>query len=303
MSNLYAFCIYLSVQERRKNTISCGLAACRKRQLNNPQPGDRVFARLDGDNPWSKNQCGVEASSNLIHQEPWLVFLEYWMEGRLLSSRCAATLIDEWHLVTAAHCVNKPNKFSRLVARLGEYDLSTKKDCRQGVCTDPPLHIEVEDIILNPNYKNHRHDIAILRLKKAAPYTDFIRPICLPTGPTTKDMKFSAGAWGEIPYEGVYSKVKKIVLLPNVDIEVCAKAYPNADLGQDIICAGGERGIDTCRGDSGSPLVLYRKQAELRGVTSGGNSICGIQGYPGIYTDVSHHLNWIKEVTRPIEIR
>ncbi|KAJ0181533.1 hypothetical protein K1T71_002255 [Dendrolimus kikuchii] len=32
------FSVILSVQEWRKNTISCGLAACRKRRLNNPQP-------------------------------------------------------------------------------------------------------------------------------------------------------------------------------------------------------------------------------------------------------------------------
>ncbi|KAJ0172832.1 hypothetical protein K1T71_011971 [Dendrolimus kikuchii] len=40
--------------ERKKNTISCGLAACRKGRLNNPQPGGRVFARLDGDHPWAR---------------------------------------------------------------------------------------------------------------------------------------------------------------------------------------------------------------------------------------------------------
>ncbi|KAJ0182863.1 hypothetical protein K1T71_002232 [Dendrolimus kikuchii] len=45
---------FLSVQERRKITISCVGAACRKRRQNNPQPDARAFARLDGYRPWSK---------------------------------------------------------------------------------------------------------------------------------------------------------------------------------------------------------------------------------------------------------
>ncbi|KAJ0169742.1 hypothetical protein K1T71_014348 [Dendrolimus kikuchii] len=39
--------------ERRKNTISCVVAVCRKRQ-NNPLPGGRVFTRLDDYHPWSR---------------------------------------------------------------------------------------------------------------------------------------------------------------------------------------------------------------------------------------------------------
>lgn len=243
-----------------------------------------------------KEQCGVEASSNLIHQNPWLVYLEYWKEDKLLSTRCAATLIDSRHLATAAHCVAK-RKFTRLIARLGEYDLSDKKDCRDDICADLPVAIEIEDIIVNPDYDKNHYDIAILRLKEAAPFTDFIRPICLPSRSLTKTDTFSAGAWGEIPSEGVYSNVKKIVVLPNVDLDTCRKAYKHTELPKDVICAGGEVGKDTCRGDSGSPLVLHGSRAELRGVTSGGHSICGAAGYPGIYTDVNQHLEWIKQVT------
>ena len=45
---------YLSMQERRKNTNSCGQVACRKRRQNNPQLGGRAFARLDSYHPWSR---------------------------------------------------------------------------------------------------------------------------------------------------------------------------------------------------------------------------------------------------------
>ncbi|KAJ0180366.1 hypothetical protein K1T71_003770 [Dendrolimus kikuchii] len=44
----------LCVQERRKITVSCGRAACRKRRQNNPQLVERVLARLDSYHPWSR---------------------------------------------------------------------------------------------------------------------------------------------------------------------------------------------------------------------------------------------------------
>ncbi|KAJ0173789.1 hypothetical protein K1T71_010938 [Dendrolimus kikuchii] len=43
-----------NINGRTKNTISCGRAAHRKRRQNNPQPGGRAFARLDGYHPWSE---------------------------------------------------------------------------------------------------------------------------------------------------------------------------------------------------------------------------------------------------------
>ena len=54
------------------------------------------------------------------------------------------------------------------------------------------------------------------------------------------------------------------------------------------------RSINFSKGDSGSPLVVEQQDSiwSLAGVVSGGVG-CGAKQYPGIYVDVSRHLEWI----------
>nr|XP_021182950.2 phenoloxidase-activating enzyme [Helicoverpa armigera] len=239
--------------------------------------------------------CGTEASSNLIHHNPWLTYIEYWRGETRNDIRCAASLIDSRHLLTAAHCIKTP-KFTRLVARLGEYDLTSQEDCVNGVCADPIVRLEVEDAIVHPGYDGKNHDLAVLKLAEDAPYTDFIRPVCLPSGDLPSNTVFAATGWGEIPQKGYYSTVKKIIPLPLWTREKCEATYGARKVPINTICAGGEEGIDTCRGDSGGPLVWVKSKAELWGVTSAGNSHCGTKNSPGLYTNVADHLEWVKDV-------
>lgn len=71
------------------------------------------------------------------------------------------------------------------------------------------------------------------------------------------------------------------------------------NLGQGQLCAGGEKGRDSCRGDSGGPLMTISadKSGEINwyaaGVVSFGPSPCGMENWPGVYTRVSKYVNWI----------
>lgn len=62
-------------------------------------------------------------------------------------------------------------------------------------------------------------------------------------------------------------------------------------LPESQLCAGFlQGGIDACQGDSGGPLVC---SGRLAGIISWGVG-CADPGYPGVYTNVSHFLEWIR---------
>ena len=87
------------------------------------------------------------------------------------------------------------------------------------------------------------------------------------------------------------------VRVPTITNSDCKTRYSNDSITETMICAGypGEGGKDACAGDSGGPLVCNENgNAVLAGVVSWGTG-CGEPDYPGVYSRVTHVLDWIKE--------
>lgn len=66
-----------------------------------------------------------------------------------------------------------------------------------------------------------------------------------------------------------------------------------------VICAGHTGGVDACQGDSGGPLMLPVHQDGKFpfyqiGVVSYGIG-CARPNIPGVYANVQHYADWIKE--------
>lgn len=107
-------------------------------------------------------------------------------------------------------------------------------------------------------------------------------------------MNFTVAGWGSDGSQ--FSEVKKHVRVPYVSIDQCRDRYPLNRLIDNQICAGGNRGEDSCSGDSGGPLMyeLEDNTYIAIGVVSYGYRECGTVNVPAVYTYVYEYLDWIK---------
>lgn len=91
--------------------------------------------------------------------------------------------------------------------RLGEWDLSSPSDCDDGNCSDPPLDVPIVEWIphedYDPNARAQQNDIALLRLERSVPFTEWIKPICLPVSADLNGKNFNnetlvVSGWGRV---------------------------------------------------------------------------------------------------------
>ena len=193
-----------------------------------------------------------------------------------------------------------------IAVRLGEWDLSSEEDCEDGECTKA-VDIDVEKIIVHENYdagvKAQYNDITLLRLAQEVHLTDYIQPICLPTQKekSLTGTQFFVGGWGKTETES-QSQYKLYVDVNGVDPAACNQKYSvaNIQLKDTQICAGGVIGKDSCKGDSGGSLMKKDGFSwYLYGIVSFGPKNCGQTEIPGVYTKVSHFVDWIEKNMEP----
>jgi len=276
------------------------------------------------------DSCGISSpigrivggQDAILGQFPWLVNLGYQQDGRAGTLfKCGGTLVGKRHVVTAAHCVTElPRNFKLSVIRVGEHDLDKEEDCiGEGagkVCAPPPQDIPVERVIFHESYgkpKSFQNDIAVIKLARNVTENQFVQPICLPFKDDNEnylekrigaEARFNEVAgWGATTITG--RKPANVLQFLGVDVtdsEQCKEIYKErgGELTEKQICAGGEKGKDSCVGDSGSGLMRSLPDRartvdrwDLIGVVSFGPRLCGTEGVPGVYTRVNSYLNWI----------
>ncbi|XP_050316551.1 CLIP domain-containing serine protease B8 [Bactrocera neohumeralis] len=286
-----------------------------KRRIQTVEPGESFNLR---------NECGKQVTNRIYGGEiaeldefPWLALLVYNSND----FGCSGALIDDRHILTAAHCVRgegvREKKGLKLV-RLGEFNVKTEPDCIEEPdylnCADAAVDIGHERIFVHPEYNEHSftkfNDIAIIRLKRAVSFTHFIMPICLPSQDEESPYKvgemFSVSGWGRTDlfnkyFRNIHSPIKLKLRIPYVERDNCTKILSTfgIELGSKQVCAGGEFAKDTCAGDSGAPLMYFdRKYSRwvAYGVVSYGFTRCGMAGHPAVYTDISAYLDWIHKI-------
>ncbi|CAF5178167.1 unnamed protein product [Rotaria magnacalcarata] len=241
--------------------------------------------------PTIANTCGrqvitpsyqriVGGTEAVAHSWPWIVSLQ---------SRdhfCGGTLIDNRHVVTAAHCIDSTN--FRVIAGLHQ---------RTNINGPRSQILGVQRVFVHEQYnkKTEANDIALVRLAQPAQFNDYVSAICLPGPDPQESQRVTVAGWGVLSENGNSASSLRQVTV-NVMNNQAQQAYRSTfdvrqQIGAGIPNIGGK---DSCQGDSGGPLMYdANNQWYLSGVVSFGDG-CGAARYPGIYTRTSAYLTWLR---------
>merc|ERR1712168_807588 len=206
------------------------------------------------------------------HQFPWQISLKYRdFAFGMYYHTCGATIVDEWHIVCAAHCIDG-RKASHFKVVAGAHNIKSILP----ETTTQTVHVE-------NMWKHESYDSSIIT-NETAPGT-----VCINSG------------WGSTSHSQVPQMPSKLqyVEMPIVAREECRADYSGINgVDAGMMCAGvSEGGVSACSGDSGGPLVCPDESGEyyLAGIVSWGVIPCGQPDKPGVYTNVIHFKDWILE--------
>ncbi|KAF2896513.1 hypothetical protein ILUMI_09662 [Ignelater luminosus] len=251
-----------------------------------------------------------------IFDYPWMALLNYRLEKSGTDFRCTGTVINDWYILTAAHCLITSPTLQLISVRVGEHTINTDPDCEDGFrnryCADPVQDVDVAEVIPHPEFdsKTLENDIGLIRVAHLLNTTAYsVQPICLPTTAALRNRNFGntsveVTGWG-ITDAGPKSSELLRAHVSVVSEEQCRKTYQQtaAVVTRKQICAGGINGSDFCRGDSGGPLTMVALHNDKvrtieYGVVSFGPVACE-QSFPVVYTRMDYYMDWILDNIKP----
>ncbi|XP_072307000.1 chymotrypsin-like elastase family member 1 isoform X2 [Eucyclogobius newberryi] len=210
---------------------------------------------------------------------------------------CGGSLIDSFHVMTAAHCILSSNA-QQYRTVVGEYNLDQYDGSEQ--------FQSVERIFVHPYWNGQLglgNDIAILRL--AQPVYDngyvAIANLASPGETLPHDTECFVTGWGLIDFYGSVPAILQEAPIRVVQHSVCSQPDWWGSIAlENMVCAGGDGIISGCQGDSGGPLSCFTGGTwRVHGVVSYGPAgMCNQLRKPTVFTRVSSFIDWIDAVKR-----
>lgn len=268
----------------------------------------RACGNIEDNRIWGGNRTQ-------LFEMPWMALLSY-QSSRGVKLSCGGTIINEWYVLTAAHCVSFLSRLQLTGVILGEYDITQDPDCEVSdltkICAPSVINASIDSVIAHPGYtpQTLTDDIALIRLSSPADFSlDSIKPLCLPVTRELQTqslvgLKAKVAGWG-VTEDAIQSTVLLSVDLPIVSLKDCQTAYNRTiGIGEGQLCAGGIKDKDSCSGDSGGPLMYPGRIGNTgihyvqRGIVSFGPKQCNLGRFPGVYTNVAQYMEWILDNIR-----
>lgn len=193
---------------------------------------------------------------------PWMVAI-YLNKPTGLSFNCGGSLISSKVVISAAHCINtstKNYKPNEVLLWLGRYSLIDWSEVGA-------ISSNVEEIIIHVDYKRQREsydaDIALLVMNKQVEFNQYVRPVCLWSGPPNihevEGKKGTVVGWGKDGTDRIVSNIPKRIDLPIVNSITCVQTSESLykAVSNRTFCAGTLNGDGPCHGDSGKYFDIY----------------------------------------------
>uniref|UniRef100_A0A161MAM5 Phenoloxidase-activating factor 2 n=1 Tax=Triatoma infestans TaxID=30076 RepID=A0A161MAM5_TRIIF len=244
---------------------------------------------------------------------PWMVAIlkeDILEDGSKLNIyQCGGSLIHEQVVLTAAHCVIGKG-VETLKVRVGEWDTQTTNELY------PHQDRQVAQAFTHEKFYSGalHNDVALLVLRDPIEFADNVDITCLPLqGDVVLNNECYASGWGKDVFgkEGHYQVILKRVDLPMVPRDKCEAELRKTRLGpyfrlhESFVCAGGQTGKDTCKGDGGGPLVCpipgRDYQYQQVGIVAWGIG-CGNET-PAVYVNVAQFRDWIDNHMRKLNFK
>ncbi|WP_032468167.1 S1 family peptidase [Vibrio sp. RC586] len=240
----------------------------------------------------------INGSDAAIGDWPSIVALVKRNQNAFDGQFCGGSFLGGRYVLTAAHCVEfmDPEKLDVVI---GINNLHNEN--REGI------RVPVRRIYVHEDYRNTNliNDIAVLELANEVASPAMVIADAATRASTGAGTRMSVAGWGTTAPSGsaVYPTVLQQVDVELQDQNVCYGAMSplnpsgmSASEDSTSFCAGTSNNSDSCRGDSGGPLIITSSGVQL-GIVSWGSNVCASNGTYGVYTNISYFSDWLAAKT------